>query len=209
MNKYILFDVLDGVGGHEHGNTCGGGPDVSSPSCPLYRMDLQAAWHCSINLCLKSSVCLQCSMLTGISLSLHVQAGTHKNPHMLACSSICVSIALVHAHTHTHTHTHTDLPRCLIFYQKLCEHKSTCQPSQYQTKHSAAVTQRAVSICPLQWDLLVAFTSDLHSTSVLKVTGVRAMTPRTFTEMQLQIWPKFIPWTLSPSLFLYFSVLFP
>ncbi len=109
MNKYILFDVLDGVGGHEHGNTCGGGPDVSSPSCPLYRMDLQAAWHCSINLCLKSSVCLQCSMLTGISLSLHVQAGTHKNPHMLACSSICVSIALVHAHTHTHTHTQISL----------------------------------------------------------------------------------------------------
>ncbi len=193
------------------------------PPLALYRMDLQAAWHCSINLCLKSSVCPQCSMLTGISLSSHSCSGTHKNKH-IACSSICVSISLVHAHTHTHTHTHTrththahthththtHLPRSLNFYQKPREHKSTCQPSLYQTKHSADVTQRAVSICPLQWYLLVAFTSDLHSTSVSKVTGVRAMTRWTFNVMQLQVWPKFIPWTLSPlspSLFLYFPVL--
>lgn len=182
---------------------------MSVPPLALYRMDLQAAWHCSINLCLKSSVCPQCSMLTGISLSFssHSCSGTHKNKHMLACSSICVSITLVHAHTHAHTCTHThpptDLPRSLIFYQKPGEHKSTCQPSLYQTKHSAAVTQRAVSICPLQWDLLVAFISDLHSTSVSKVTGVRAMTLWMFTVMQLsslaQI-PTLNPFPLSLSL---------
>lgn len=176
---------------------------MSVPPLALYRIDLQAAWHCSINLCLKRSVCPQCSMLTGISFSSRSCSGTHKNPHMLACSSICVSITLVHTHTQTH------LPRSLIFYQKPREHKSTCQPSLYQTKCSAAVTQRAVSICPLQWDLLVPFTSDLHSTSVLKVTGVRGMTQWTFTGMKLQICPQIMPWTLSPSFFLYFFVPFP
>ncbi len=94
------------------------------PPLALYRMDLQAAWHCSINLCLKSSVCPQCSMLTGISLSSHSCSGTHKNKHMLACSSICVSISLVHAHTHTHTHTdrHRHRHRHMHAHAHACTH---------------------------------------------------------------------------------------
>lgn len=102
MNKYILFDVLDGVGGHEHGNTCVGGPDVSSPSCPLYRMDLQAAWHCSINLCLKSSVCPQCSMLTGISLSFSSCSGRHTQKPTYAC--MLIYLCFHHSCSCTHTH---------------------------------------------------------------------------------------------------------
>lgn len=175
---------------------------MSVPPLARYRTDLQAAWHYSINLCLKSSVCPRCSMLTGISLTFSSRScsGTHKNPHMLACSSICVSITLV-MHAHSLTHTQISLA---VLSLKPHEHKSTCQPSLYQTTHSAAVTQRTVSIYPLQWDLLVAFTLDLHSTSVLKVTGVEAM-----GWMQLQIWPEFIPWTLFTFLlFLYISVLF-
>lgn len=123
INEYILFEVSYNVRGHEHGNTCVGGPDVSSPSCPL-----QNGPPSSVTLLYQSVFKEQCVSAVQ-HVNRHLFLFTFMFRHTQKPTYACMLIYLCFHHSCSYTHTYISLAvlsftRSLVNTRALVSHHS-------------------------------------------------------------------------------------